>query len=399
MRGSTAGFPDNFQGDGTTYYTLITVLDLLFSAVIVCPCVVSYWRSVWTLMDIYVAPNNKLLSAAISTSIGICGHLFFLLFQKVLENNFHPDKNRILFYLVSRLYTVCFAFTCVNGWRGPWDILTIHTQTDFKSLMVTTAVGLVALISMRALRNVSSPPCVIVNDSVKGYFEVLTMFRVTVKEKVSLLILDCLFSVLVVGTLVVFVWRGLWIMVDLFLFPEDRVASAHGSLVLGYSIIAVVYLLQPLIRSICTKLSGASRLLFADLFIIFSLVGTINVWRGIWMMLDIYFLPDDVALSCWITLVISLTLLILLGCANSLLVRGVYIDAEEPNGKCVVLPCYYLRLIFQAEKLKKINKKMRMAEKVEKYEVIDNNHVVTINTISSVVEENSKRDMCHLQRL
>lgn len=180
MRGSTAGLPDTFQGNGTTYYTLITVLDLLFSAIIVCPCVVSYWRSVWTLMDIYVVPQNQLVSAVISTCVGICGHLFFLLFQKVLESNFHPDKNRILYYLVSRLYTVCFAFTCVNGWRGPWDILSVQTQKDFKSLMVTTSVGLVALISMRALRNVSSPPCVIVNDTVKGYFEVLTMFRVPV---------------------------------------------------------------------------------------------------------------------------------------------------------------------------------------------------------------------------
>lgn len=397
MRGSTAGLPDTFQGSGTTYYTLITILDLLFSAVVVCPCVVSYWRSVWTLMDIYVTPHNQLLSAVISTSVGFCGHLFFLLFQKVLENNFHPDKNRIVFYLVSRLYTICFAFTCVNGWRGPWDILSVHTQTDFKSLMVTTAVGLVALISMRALRNVSSPPCVVVTDSVKGYFEVLTMFRVTVKERTSLFILDCLFSVLVVGTLVVFVWRGLWILVDMFLFPDDPELSAHGSLILGYSIIAVLFLLQPFVRSVCSKLTGAARLLFADLFIIFSLIGTVNVWRGIWMTLDIYFLPDNRALSCWITLIISLVLLILLGCSNSLLVRGVYIDAEEPNGKCVVLPCYYLRLIFQEEKLKKISKKMHSGEKEkhEKYDNIENNHVISINTISSIVDDNDRKGNCN----
>lgn len=50
----------------------------------------------------------------------------------------------------------------------------------------------------------------------------------------------------------------------------------------------------------------------------------------------------------------------LLKCSNSLLVRGVYIDAEEPAGKCVVFPIYYLRLIFQHERLKKINKKFQM---------------------------------------
>ncbi|KAF7276418.1 hypothetical protein GWI33_010343, partial [Rhynchophorus ferrugineus] len=97
------------------------------------------------------------------------------------------------------------------------------------------------------------------------------------------------------------------------------------------------------------------------------------------------------AMSCWITFVVSLTLLILLGCANSLLVRGVYIDAEEPNGKCVVLPCYYLRLIFQAEKLKKFNLKMQMSDKMGKYQMKENNHVVAINTISTIVEANDKK--------
>lgn len=40
--------------------------------------------------------------------------------------------------------------------------------------------------------------------------------------------------------------------------------------------------------------------------------------------------------------------------------RGVYIDAEEPAGKCVVFPIYYLRLIFQHERAKKISKKFQL---------------------------------------
>lgn len=65
------------------------------------------------------------------------------------------------------------------------------------------------------------------------------------------------------------------------------------------------------------------------------------------------FVSDDPELSCWSTHTIFLILLILLKCSNSVLVRGVYIDAEEPDGKCVVFPCYYLRLYFQNERIKK----------------------------------------------
>lgn len=43
----------------------------------------------------------------------------------------------------------------------------------------------------------------------------------------------------------------------------------------------------------------------------------------------------------------------LLNCSNSVLVRGVYIDAEEPAGECVVFPCHYLRLFFHRERTKK----------------------------------------------
>lgn len=67
----------------------------------------------------------------------------------------------------------------------------------------------------------------------------------------GLYILDCLFSVLVIGSLVVFVWRGLyrdrletstvnyriffisitglWVLLDLKLYPEDPKASAWAS--------------------------------------------------------------------------------------------------------------------------------------------------------------------------
>lgn len=54
----------------------------------------------------------------------------------------------------------------------------------------------------------------------------------------------------------------------------------------------------------------------------------------------------------------SFLLLALLNCSNSVLVRGVYIDAEEPNGQCVVFPIYYIRLFFEKERSKKQQKNL-----------------------------------------
>lgn len=60
---------------------------------------------------------------------------------------------------------------------------------------------------------------------------------------------------------------------------------------------------------------------------------------------------------------VSFIFLAMLNCSNSVLVRGVYIDAEEPAGQCVIFPVYYIRLFFQKERLKK---QRRMLDAVEK---------------------------------
>lgn len=61
--------------------------------------------------------------------------------------------------------------------------------------------------------------------------------------------------------------------------------------VLGYALVLLAFALQPLMRWVCDRLEGTSRLLAADMFLVFALMGTINVWRGIWNLLNIYFLP------------------------------------------------------------------------------------------------------------
>lgn len=67
---------------------------------------------------------------------------------------------------------------------------------------------------------------------------------------------------------------------------------------------------------------------------------------------------DDRMLGDFISHAASFLLLALLNCSNSVLVRGVYIDAEEPNGQCVVFPIYYIRLFFEKERMRKQQKNL-----------------------------------------
>lgn len=58
-------------------------------------------------------------------------------------------------------------------------------------------------------------------------------------------------------------------------------------------------------------------------------------------------ISDYPILSNWVSHLVSFSLLMLLNCGNSVLVRGVIKDAEEsPSGKVIVMPTHYLRVYF-----------------------------------------------------
>ncbi|PSN52086.1 hypothetical protein C0J52_03878 [Blattella germanica] len=204
MRGSTAGIADNFKGSKRSHYVLLSVLDTLLATLLIGPAVIAYWRGTWMLMDYYVYPQQQNYSAFISLTIGSLGYLFFTLTQRPITRSFHPDKHRLIFYVVSRVYTIFFAFFCVNTWRGPWKIMDHYAGQEFWSVVAPTVVSVIVLTALRALRNISAPPVSIITDNCEGYFQVPTMFRISGSRETSLYVLDCLFSVLIVGTLVVF---------------------------------------------------------------------------------------------------------------------------------------------------------------------------------------------------
>jgi hypothetical protein len=60
---------------------------------------------------------------------------------------------------------------------------------------------------------------------------------------------------------------------------------------LGYVIVALAFSLQTPLKGLCGRLEGFWRVCVVDVYLFFSFCGTVNVWRGIWMLLNIYFLP------------------------------------------------------------------------------------------------------------
>ena len=59
---------------------------------------------------------------------------------------------------------------------------------------------------------------------------------------------------------------------------------------------------------------------------------------------------DHKVLSCIATHAAGLIVLTLCYCAHSILVRGVYLDAEEPGASAAVLPYFYTRYFMEVKR-------------------------------------------------
>lgn len=188
MRGSTAGLDVNAINTTNSLYSIILdVLDKLISSVILAPAVVGYWRGTWNLMDDYLYPNNEVTSAFGSLLIGITGHLIFTIFQSNIKKFFNPNVHRIGYYLGSRVYTAIFGIVCVNGWRGGWQLIDLFTTNDILIVLLITLGAALCLALFKAIRNISASPFILVTDHYNDYFDIPTMFKMSVRNKLNLL--------------------------------------------------------------------------------------------------------------------------------------------------------------------------------------------------------------------
>ncbi|XP_076060917.1 transmembrane protein fuseless [Oratosquilla oratoria] len=328
-------------------HALLAVLDSLFSILVVSPLVVGYWRGTWQLMDIYLLPGNKAMSVWTSLAIGLFCGLFFCFLHEPMTRCFDHERRPQLHLLMARLYTFVFCVGCVNHWRGVWAAWDLYTGTSWQSGVTSAGIGLLTLGICRGLKNILAPPFVIIPDHPRGYFDFPTMFEAK-KDRCFYFVLDTLFTVVLVSSLVVFVWRGAWVALDDLLFPDNTLYSAWGSMVLGLAVVVVVFMAQLAMIPCLRRLSkGVCKVLVEDIYHTICFVGAINIWRGVWNLLNIYLFPDMYVVSNWLTSVAGICVLMCFYCSNSILVRGASMDGALEGAKGVAFSTHYFRFFLR----------------------------------------------------
>lgn len=183
MRGSTAGLAEGtIVTPDTVHAAFLVFLDVMFSSAIAAPVVIAYWRGTWNLMTTVLFPDNMLWSAISSCFIGTIGHFIFYYYQGHFTKSFHPDKHRITFIIISRMYTAIYGVVCVNSWRGGWTLMDLYIPKNVPIYFFILMISCILLAFCKALRNISSSPFAISTDHSKDYFAVPTMFKASVSN-------------------------------------------------------------------------------------------------------------------------------------------------------------------------------------------------------------------------
>lgn len=360
-------------GHGPPWKHPLTVfVDYLMTFVIFAPLCVLFWRGSWQAIDgvdasfglpPYVGPlASAVFGHSMCFLLTLCQRPIGTVLGVGRDGRRCSKPWPLLVRLVlSRLYTAVYAFALVNQWRGVWQLVILGVGKSWQAGAAVAATGAFLLASMRTLRNVMAPPLSVAPDLLdEDFVRSPTIFGLVQhqkrrkedeeekKQSLWLAVLDASVSVMVVSSLVVFVWCGMWTFLDAVLFVGSRKHSGLCSLVIGYSVVTVAYALQRPAAAISARLpTVGARVVFEDIFLFSASLGAINVWRGVWMMADAYIFPDNYELSNWVTSAVGLGTSMLLFAANTILARGVRLDGKLKDGSGCLFDNNYLRKILQ----------------------------------------------------
>lgn len=333
-------------------FVLRLVLDLLLCQAILGPLVILFWRGTWDYTvfafdkkvykgDCYT-PNLICLISGILTS-------FILQFSQdqIKQLAGHPKFSR--FKLVTKFYSVLIGISDIMYWKGVWDGINCLSGTSPLVAVGTMVAGIVVLTLFKTLKSTISAPLGIVLDTSFNCCQTATYFNNAASQSVFHRFGNITLTLILEGFVVLF-WHGVWTLID---FGSDYYAvgytnSAWISLIVGFTGAVILCILQfPMMSVHLSKDHGCAKWFLNFAFALVGGVVTINSFRGVWYIADIYYLPDHYDLSLihgWIISTLAIFVLSI-GCS---LHPGLVRDAPDQRDG-LLIPVYYLSHVFIQE--------------------------------------------------
>lgn len=201
---------------------------------------------------------------------------------------------------------------------------------------------------------------------------------------------DVFFTVILSGTMVPLAWRGTWTLLDVILFPNDLNQTTLYSFIIYLSIEACMSILHKPFKLLSCYLDDKRaiiiKVIFEDFVSCIVFLSCVCCWRGIWLVLDTYFIPENKKLAAWAAHLIGFFGLTFLMISQSLLLKGCAVDGLMADGEGVNYPTKVLHLMIKYYKHAETENKAKY--KIESDGELQNDNISTILSDSSTSRDN-----------
>jgi len=104
----------------TKHPTLLRLADSAICLFVIFPSMISFWRGIWDLCEVYFPPNHGVYSYCMSLAIGSCS-IFDYALLPVLDRYLSRDR-KVVYVIVTRVNMYLQSVLVLFYWRGVWDM-------------------------------------------------------------------------------------------------------------------------------------------------------------------------------------------------------------------------------------------------------------------------------------
>jgi hypothetical protein len=236
------------------------------------------------------------------------------------------------------------GMAAVNLWRGVWYLTDAYLLPDkltpnewgewtLTSFWVSSVVGSSFCFVCFAGASILAPPGIFLLDGpgvnpppiaitlLPSYYSLTTPAGETPPPASAwMIVFDCVLSFLCIPIMVVWFWRGSWLVMDYYLWgfspePKDVQLSIAWSTIIG---LGLMFLTSETLFAHVKINNAFLRSLLGRLRTYVLAWGVVNFWRAVWYIWD-EFLGGTTQWSAWISHAVSIILLLASGCMACIL--------------------------------------------------------------------------------
>ena len=183
-------------------------------------------------------------------------------------------------------------------WAGGFNILyVIFPSMMWYQLLTVFLLSSIPLFIMNAFKCTTGTPLIIIRDSISNVFAPNSYFSDSISRTPRNIILDTIFSHVIVHSLVICCWWSVWELENNYIMQPCEIiikdSKAWDSVLIAFILAAMIFGSNEVVKVYCAEKEGSFRgLLVMQLVSFTAFLTSVNFWRGIWSLMDFYFFPE-----------------------------------------------------------------------------------------------------------